>query len=53
MTASPANQRAAILDDMVVPGGRERTEQEYRELLARAGFAWTRTVNLPEQSIVE
>jgi hypothetical protein len=50
MTASPVNQRAAILDIrmMVIPGGRERTQKEYQELLAASGFTWLRSVALPD-----
>jgi len=50
MTASPASQRAAVLDIrmLLVAGGRERTEEEYRALLASGGFTLTRTVMLPE-----
>jgi hypothetical protein len=33
------------LEMLVMPGGRERTEQEYRELFDRAGFTLTRVVN--------
>jgi hypothetical protein len=29
---------------LVVPGGRERTEAEYRDLLAKGGFRLTRAV---------
>jgi hypothetical protein len=29
---------------LVVPGGRERTEAEYRDLLSKAGFRLTRVV---------
>ncbi|HUN87638.1 MAG TPA: methyltransferase [Terriglobales bacterium] len=38
------------LEMMLMPGGRERTEAEFRELLARAGFKLTRVV--PTKSIV-
>jgi hypothetical protein len=50
MTVSPANQRGTVLDMrmLVLPGGRERTEEEYKALLASGGFVWTRTVMLPE-----
>jgi hypothetical protein len=50
MTASPAGQRGAVLDIrmLLVAGGRERTEEEYRALLASSGFTLTRTVMLPE-----
>jgi hypothetical protein len=41
-----------VLDMMMLvgPGGRERTEEEYRELLAKAGFRLTRVV--PTESAV-
>jgi O-methyltransferase domain/Dimerisation domain len=50
MTVSPTNQRGSVLDIrmLVLPGGRERTEQEYQALLASSGFAWTSTLMLPE-----
>ena len=50
MTASPANQRAALLDIrmLVMPGGRERTEDEYKQLMEVAGFHWSRSAMLPE-----
>jgi hypothetical protein len=58
MTASAANQRAASLDMrmLTVTGGIERTEQEYRELMERAGFRWTRTIALgppSDQAVLE
>jgi hypothetical protein len=58
MTASPANQRAATLDMrmLAVAGGLERTEDEYRKMLADTGFAWERTIVLPapwDQSMIE
>jgi len=34
---------------MVLPGGRERSEEEYRDLFAQAGFRLTRVV--PTQSL--
>jgi hypothetical protein len=39
----------ADIEMMVLPGGRERSEQEYRELFAQAGFRLTRVV--PTQSL--
>lgn len=39
------------LNMMVMVGGRERTEAEYRDLLARAGFRLTR--NLPTESVLQ
>jgi len=58
MTASADNQRAASLDMrmLTITGGLERTEQEYRELLKRAGFKWMRTIALgppSDQAVVE
>jgi hypothetical protein len=58
MTASPVNQRAATLDMrmLAVAGGLERTEEEYRKMLADACFAWDRTIVLPapwDQSMIE
>ena len=44
---------AAMLLDMVMltlPGGQERTEEEYRQLLAKAGFRLTQVV--PTESAV-
>ncbi|MBR0939526.1 methyltransferase [Bradyrhizobium jicamae] len=58
MTASAAHQRAAALDMrmLTITGGIERTEEEYRQLLKSAGFAWTRTIALgppADQAILE
>ena len=58
MTASAVNQRGADLDIrmLAVTGGIERTEDEYRALLAASGFAWVRTIMLPtpwDQAMVE
>jgi hypothetical protein len=33
---------------LVMPGGRERTEDEYKQLMEVAGFRWSRTAVLPE-----
>ena len=42
------------LNMMVVPGGAERTEAEYRELFATAGFRLTRVVpTIADVSVVE
>ena len=39
---------------LVLPGGRERTEEEYRQLLAKAGFRMTRVITTnSDVSIVE
>lgn len=44
----------ADIEMMVLPGGRERSEQEYRELLARAGFRLTQIVPTKgPQSVIE
>lgn len=58
VTASAANQRAAALDMrmLTITGGIERTEQEYRQLMERAGFDWTRTIALgppSDQAVLE
>jgi hypothetical protein len=58
MTVSASHQRAATLDMrmLAVAGGRERTEDEYRKMLAAAGFACTRTIVLPaplDQAVIE
>jgi DNA-binding HxlR family transcriptional regulator len=47
--------RANFLNDMnmfVNPGGRERTEDEYRDLLARAGLQLTRITRTPSPAAV-
>ena len=39
---------------MVIPGGQERTEQEYRDLFGRAGFQLARIVpTVAEVSVIE
>jgi SAM-dependent methyltransferase len=50
MNASPVHQRMAMLDMnmLALPGGRERTEAEYRALFAAAGFKLARVLPLPE-----
>ena len=58
MSASATNQRAATLDMrmLAVAGGRERTENEYRTMLADAGFTWERSIVLPaplDQCMIE
>jgi hypothetical protein len=54
MTASAEHQRAASLDMrmLAVAGGIERTEEEYRHLLKRAGFGWTKTIPLGSASAI-
>jgi hypothetical protein len=44
----PAFSKLLDLEMMAIPGGRERTEEEYRELFASAGFQLTQVV--PTQS---
>ncbi len=42
------------LEMLLLPGGRERTEEEFRTLLGNAGFKITRTIPLPSMvSIIE
>jgi hypothetical protein len=41
---------------LTITGGLERTEQEYRQLMERAGFDWTRTIPLgppSDQAVLE
>jgi len=40
----PALGKIIDLEMLVMPGGKERTEQEFRDLFARAGFTLTRVV---------
>ncbi len=56
VVAAPNEGRAAKWSDLnmlVSPGGRERTEAEFGELLARAGFRATGVVPGPMHSFVE
>jgi hypothetical protein len=58
MVVKPGNvpQPAKWLDlnMLVLPGGRERTEAEYRDLYAKAGFRLERIVPTPtEVSVIE
>jgi len=56
VVAGPNEGRAAKWSDLnmlVSPGGRERTQQEFDDLLGRAGFRPTRTVPGPMHSFVE
>ena len=50
MEASPTHQQMAMLDMnmLVMPGGRERTQAEYRSLFAAAGFELERILPLPQ-----
>ena len=48
--------RATALSDLNMlcgPGGRERTEREFRELLARGGFGMTRVVSTGQFYLIE
>jgi O-methyltransferase domain len=55
--ATPIHQRIAMADMnmLAMPGGQERTEQEYRDLFAAAGLSLERTIPLPgsEISVIE
>jgi hypothetical protein len=55
--ATPIHQRIAMADMnmLAMPGGQERTEQEYRNLFAAAGLLLERTIPLPgsEISVIE
>lgn len=57
MAATPVHQLIAMADMnmLAMPGGQERTEQEYRNLLAGAGLSLKRIVGLPgsETSVIE
>lgn len=57
MQATPSNRRIAMADMnmLAMPGGQERTEQEYRTVFGEAGLALDRIVNLPgsEISVIE
>jgi O-methyltransferase domain/Dimerisation domain len=49
MRATPVNQRMAMIDMnmLAMPGGQERTEEEYRNLLAQAGLSITQILAIP------
>jgi hypothetical protein len=53
MTATPENQRKAMLDMnmLAMPGGQERTEAEFQNLLQQSGLVLTRIVPLRELDI--
>ncbi len=57
LEATAIHQRIAMADMnmLAMPGGQERTEQEYRNLLAAAGLSLERTIQLPgsEISLIE
>jgi hypothetical protein len=47
-TNEPGMGKIMDLEMLVMPGGKERSEQEFRELFDRSGFTLTRVV--PTQS---
>lgn len=49
MEATPAHQQMAMADMnmLAMPGGQERTEKEYRDLLAKAGLSVARILAIP------
>ena len=50
----PCFAKLLDLTMLVAPGGQERTEQEYRDLLARAGFRLARIVpTATSDSVIE
>jgi hypothetical protein len=57
MEVTPIHQRIAMADMnmLAMPGGQERTEQEYRNLFAAAGLLLERIIPLPgsEISVIE
>ncbi|HEY2474634.1 MAG TPA: methyltransferase [Candidatus Cybelea sp.] len=59
MTAKPQvnnEDRSVVLSDlnmMLIPGGVERTEDEYRELLDSSGFKMTRTLPAGRVNVIE
>jgi hypothetical protein len=56
LTERPSPQFGNLLDleMLLMPGGRERTEKEFRELFARAGFETTRVISMKaSDSIIE
>jgi hypothetical protein len=57
MEATPAHQQMAMADMnmLAMPGGRERTEKEYRDLLAKAGLSVARILAIPglEIAVIE
>jgi hypothetical protein len=57
MEATPANQRMAMADMnmLAMPGGKERTEKEYRDLLAKAGLSIAQILAIPglDISVIE
>ena len=58
MVVNPGNEQQPAkwldLNMLVLPGGRERTEAEYRDMYAKAGFRLERVVSTPtEVSVIE
>jgi hypothetical protein len=52
IAANPVHRQIALMDInmLVMPGGRQRTEPEFRVLLARSDFRWNATVPLSAAS---
>ena len=51
-----AAHRAAVLNDLNMlrgPGGLERTEREFRDLLTKAGFTLTRVLAAGPMHVIE
>ena len=40
------------MEMLLIPGGRERTAREYRELLAQAGFTLTQIIPTPSPMFI-
>jgi SAM-dependent methyltransferase len=53
VTAADANMASVDLNMLVMVGGMERTEREYKELLASAGLETTRVLATPAMTIFE
>jgi len=52
--SQPHSSKWLNIEMLLMPGGRERTEPEWRELLTRAGFDITRIVPMKAaESIIE
>jgi hypothetical protein len=49
----PGFGKWADIEMLALPGGRERTEEEYRELFAKSGFKMIRIVPTQSQSVIE
>jgi hypothetical protein len=53
-TSEPHFSKILDLEMLLMPGGRERTEREWRELFAKAGFEIARIVPMPAaESVIE